>query len=59
MRKSRKGFICFLCEKRYAELEEAEVCERAHGKQAMREREKHDDAGTEYGHPDDRRRGIE
>lgn len=55
----KKLFVCFLCETRYAELEEAEVCERSHGKQAMREREKHEDDGREYGHPDDYRRGID
>lgn len=30
MRANKKLFICFICEKRYAEMEEAEICERLH-----------------------------
>ena len=59
MRRAKKGFICFVCDKRYHELEDAEVCEQSHGKQAIREREKHEDDGREYGDPRDFRDGLE
>ena len=28
----KRLYPCFLCEKRYAEIEEAEVCERSHAR---------------------------
>ena len=31
MSRNKKQWTCFLCDKLYAELEEAEMCERAHG----------------------------
>lgn len=58
-RMSRKRlYPCFICEKRYAEIEDAEVCERSHAK-PENPREKGDDDGIEYGHPGDRLRGLE
>lgn len=59
MRKRRtSGFVCFICEKWFAEIEDAEVCERSHAK-PENPREKGDDDGIEYGHPGDRLRGLE
>jgi hypothetical protein len=43
----KKTWPCMLCERLYAELEDAERCERSH----TNEREKGDDDGVEYGHP--------
>jgi hypothetical protein len=47
------GYVCLLCERWYAEIEDAEVCEQSHAEEHPRE--KHDDDGREYGHPDDER----
>lgn len=49
----KKLYPCMLCEKRYAEIEEAEVCERSHASRDPRERL--DDDGREYADPRDRR----
>ena len=46
---SKKQYPCFLCEKLYAEIEDAEVCERSHS----RERDRDEDDGLTYGHPRD------
>lgn len=54
----RKLYPCFVCEKRYAEIEEAEECERSHAK-PERERDRYEDDGLAYGHPGDFRRGLE
>jgi hypothetical protein len=50
-----KGFICFRCDKRYDELEQAEECERSHDNP----REKYDDDGREYADPRDFAKGLE
>ncbi len=49
MNRRQKLYPCMLCEKRYAELEEAEVCERSHANP----REKYDDDGIDYADPRD------
>ena len=51
----KKLYPCMLCEKLYAEIEQAEVCERSHS----REREKGDDDAVEYADPRDRKEGRE
>lgn len=56
--RQKKLYPCMLCEKRYSEMEEAEVCERSH-EQPSRERERFEDDGREYGHPGDFLRGLE
>jgi hypothetical protein len=45
----KKRYPCMLCEKLYAEIEQAEVCEREH----ENPREKGDDDGREYADPSD------
>ena len=45
----KKQFPCMVCEKLYAEIEQAEVCERSH----ENPREKGDDDGVEYADPRD------
>jgi hypothetical protein len=57
MKKGRAdGFVCLLCEKWYAEMEDAEVCERRH---EQNPREKYDDDGAVYADPRDFRDGLE
>lgn len=48
-RTPKKPWPCMLCERCYAELEQAEVCERSHSNP----RERGDDDGREYGDPRD------
>lgn len=55
---AKKLYPCFLCEKRYAEIEEAEVCERSHEDPAY-ERERYEDDGRQYADPRDYREGRE
>lgn len=51
MKTPKKPWPCLLCEKRYAELEQAEVCERGHS----RERERDSDDGESFSDPRDER----
>jgi hypothetical protein len=54
----KRLYPCMLCEKLYAEIEEAEVCELSHAI-PEREREKYEDDGLEYADPRDFRDGLE
>lgn len=54
----KKLYPCLLCEKLYAEIEDAEVCERSHA-QPERERDRYEDDGLEYSDPRDFRDGRE
>lgn len=59
MRKLRKsGYVCLICERWYAEIEDAEVCERRHD-EPENPRQKGDDDGQEYADPRDFRNGLE
>lgn len=58
MPRNAKQWPCFLCDRLYAELEEAETCEREHDDPAY-EREKHEDDGRLYSDPGDFKRGYE
>lgn len=55
---AKKLYPCMLCERRYAEMEEAEVCERSHTEverevQALRERVRLIEAEGAHGWCDD------
>lgn len=54
----KKLYPCFVCEKRYAEIEEAEVCEQSHATPA-RERERGEDDGRDDSHPGNYIKGYE
>lgn len=58
MSRRTKTWPCLICERLYAECEEAEVCERSH-QEPTHERERNEDDGQEYGHPADRLAGRE
>lgn len=50
------GFCCLICERWYAEMEDADVCEQSHEENP---RDKYDDDGRLYADPRDYRDGLE
>jgi hypothetical protein len=52
--RTKKQWPCFICEKLYAECEEAEVCERSHANDLDQgERHRDEDDGRTYDDPRD------